>query len=376
MKKRVLFCGGGTGGHIFPIVAIVRQLKKLSPKLEFFYSGPEDPFSAIYLGKEGIQCRFVLAGKIRRYFNFFSFFQNLFDLFFKTPLGILQSLGLLLSVKPSLVFAKGGFGSFPVVFAAKLLGKKIILHESDAEMGLANKILANFADIILISFPIFEKFPKEKRVIFVGHPVREELLEKADKEEAKKYFKITGEKPVVLVLGGSQGAERINEKILSSLCDFLEEFEILHQTGKRNFERVKRFADHLLQTRKKLTLYYHPFPFFEEEELRMAFSVADFVVSRAGAGTIAEILAHELPSVLIPLPEAAQQHQLKNAFFLEKQGAAILIQEENFTPTLLKLQIKRILSKPSLLDEMKENIKKLAKPKAASEIAKIILENL
>lgn len=372
-KIRIIFSGGGTGGHIFPIIAISREIKKMCSEAEFFYLGPRDPFSAILLEKEGIKCYFILAGKIRRYFSPFSFFQNFFDLFFKTPIGIFQSLFLIFSLKAKVIFSKGGFGAFPVVVAGKILRKKVILHESDVVMGLANRICAKFSDLILISFPETKGIPSKKEILYVGHPIRGELLEKVDKKEVEKEFGITGEKPVILVLGGSQGAERINEKILQNLIEFLEDFEILHQTGKKNFDYVKNFANHVFEERKKLKKYYHPFPFFDETQLKKAFSVSDFVISRAGAGTIAEILAFELPSILIPLPESAQNHQLENAYFLEKRGAAILILEENFSPKLVKSEIKKILSKPSKLDEMKERIREIKKTEGAKEIAKILL---
>jgi len=345
---KILFTGGGTGGHIFPIVAISREIRKICPKekIEFFYIGPRDDFGEILLSQEGIKVKTILAGKIRRYFDFKSFFENLIDIFIKIPLGIFQAFFYLFFLAPDLIFSKGGFGSIPAVLSGKLLGVPIFLHESDAIPGMANRFLARFSLEIFVSFPKTLYFPEEK-MILVGNPIRREILE-GSKEEAKEYFKLVGGKPLVLILGGSQGAQRINDKILEILPEILKNFELIHQGGEKNFSQVKEEAKVMIV--KNFEKYYHLFPFLKEEELKMAYAACDLIVSRAGAGTIFEIAALGKPAILIPLPEAAQDHQLKNAYTFAETGATKVLEEKNFTPHFFWERLRYLFSHPEELE--------------------------
>lgn len=373
---KIVFTGGGTGGHIFPIIAVSREIKKIWPKekLELFYLGPEDEFSENLLSQEGIRVKKILAGKIRRYFNLESFFDNLFDILFKIPVGIFQALFYLFFLAPDLIFSKGGYGSFPTVFAGWLLGTPIFLHESDAEPGLANRILAKFSLEIFVSFPKTVYYQPEKTIL-VGNPIRKELLEISfSQEEAKNYFKLSGEKPVILILGGSQGAQRINDRILEILPEILKEFELIHQCGEKNFKEVKAEAE--IMMKKGLEKYYHLFPFLNEEELKRAYLVSDLVVSRAGSGSIFEIAAFGKPSILIPLPEAAQDHQIKNAYSFAEKGAAVVLEEENFTPRFFLEKLKYLISHSDDLKKMAKTAKEFAKPYAAKIIAEYLVNYL
>ena len=273
---KILFTGGGSGGHIFPIIAIIREIRKFSPKkkLDFYYIGPKDNLAKLLLSQEYIKIKQVSAGKIRRYLTLKSFFQNIFDVLFKTPLGILQSFFYIFFLAPDIIFSKGGFGSIPSVVAGWVLGTPIFLHEADAAPGLANRILTAFAMELFVSFRK-TPLPTKKRMVLTGNPIRRELLN-GSKKEAIDSFKLTGEKPVILILGGSQGAQRINDKILETLPSFLKEFELIHQCGEKNFHQVKNEAKVMIT--KGLEKYYHPFPFLKEQELKKAYAAADFII--------------------------------------------------------------------------------------------------
>jgi len=369
---KIVFTGGGTGGHIFPIIAIIRELRKISGgKFDLFYIGPRDEFAQTFLSQEDVKVKWIICGKFRRYFNLKSFFQNLID-FFKIPIGILQSFFYLFFINPDLVFSKGGYGSLPVVISGWILGIPIFLHESDIVPGLANRFLAKFALEIFVSFPKTLYFPQDKMVV-VGNPIRLELL-KGNKKEAIEYFKITGEKPVILILGGSQGAQRINEKILVILNELLENFELIHQTGVKNFKEVEMEAEAIIK--KELKKFYHPFPFLKEEELKRAYAICDLIVARAGSGTIFEIAALGKPSILIPLPESAQDHQLENAYSFFENKATIVIEEKNFTPGFFLERLKFLFSHPEELEKMARAAKEFSKPLAAKVIAHYIFEFL
>ena len=368
---KIVFTGGGTGGHIFPIIAIIRELKKISKEIDFFYIGPKDEIAKNFLSEEGVEIKWVITGKIRRYWNLKSFFQNLIDVF-KIPIGIFQAFFYLFFLNPDLIFSKGGFGSLPTVIAAWILRVPIFLHESDVVPGLANKILSKFSLEIFVSFPQTNYFKKDKMIV-VGNPIRIELL-KGDKEEAKKYFGITGEKPIILILGGSQGAQRINDKILLILNDLLKDFELIHQTGSKNFKEVKIASEIILK--EELKRYYHPIPFLKENELKKAYAICDLIVARAGSGTIFEIAALGKPSILIPLPESAQNHQLRNAYSYFEAGATIVIEESNFTPGFFLEKLKLLFSNRERLESMSKSAKNFSRPLAAKIIAYYIFEFL
>ena len=367
---KILFTGGGTAGHVLPIVGIVREIRKIYAKkdLQFFYIGPKDEFGEILLSQEGINVKQVLAGKIRRYTDWKSFSQNLVDVLFKIPAGVFKSFFYIFFLAPDLIFSKGGFGSIPGVIAGWLLQVPIFLHESDITPGLANRFLNKFSLEIFVSFPKTEYFPP-KKMILVGNPIRREILE-GSKEKAKKIFKLSGDKKVVLILGGSQGAQRINDKILEILPELLTNFEILHQCGERNFKEVR--AEARAVTPKNLEKYYHPFPFLKEEELKQVYQVVDLIVSRAGSGSIFEISAIGKPAILVPLPEAAQNHQVKNAYSYAENGACLVMEEANFTPRFFLEKLKHFFSHPEKLEEMQVAAKKFARPMAAKIIAEYI----
>lgn len=369
---KILFTGGGTAGHIFPIIAIVREIKRRYPSggFEFFYLGPKDKFSGELLSQEGIVVKTILAGKIRRYFAF----QNIIDIFFKIPIGIFQAFYYVFVISPDLIFSKGGYGSVPGAIAGWVLLTPIFLHESDIAPGLANKITGKFALEVFASFPVekTEYFPA-KKIISVGNPLRKEILTGSE-EEAKKIFNLQGGKPVILILGGSQGAQRINDRILAMLPEALRNFEIIHQTGKKNFKEVEAEAEVMMK--KEFKKYYHSFPFLNEVELANAYWVADLIISRAGAGSIFEIAAVGKPSILVPLPESAQDHQLKNAYVFAEHGAAIVMEEANFKPHFVLEKLKYLFSQPQKLEEMARRAKEFSKPEAARIIAEYIVSYL
>ncbi len=370
---KVLFTGGGSGGHIVPIIAIARELRKIRQKddIQFSYLGPKDNFGSIFLSHEGIKIRHVLAGKVRRYINLKSVLQNIFDIVFKIPLGIIQSFFYIFFLSPDLVFSKGGFGSIPVVIAAKILWVPIFLHESDVVPGVANKFLSRWTSKILVSFPRTEHFPLNKMVL-VGNPVRKEVLG-GSKQEAKESFKLNSGKPVVLILGGSQGAQRINDNILEILPSLLDSFEVIHQSGENNFQQVKSEAKAVMRGEE---LSYHLIPFFKEPELRKAYAASDIIIGRAGSGSIFEIAALGKPSILIPLSQSAQNHQVKNAYAYAENGACIVMEETNFTSHFFLERLKTIFANTENIEKMKAKATEFSKPEAANTIANYLLQYL
>ncbi len=368
MSMRILLTGGGTGGHIFPLVAVARKLKKISaekglPAPEIFYLGPDD-FGHDIFEKEGIPFSPIIAGKIRRYFSV----QNILDAF-KFPVSLVQTFWKMFWIMPDIVFSKGGYASAPIVLVAWVYRVPIMIHESDSVPGVANKKAARMAKLVGIAFSRAAKFLPDKKVAMVGNPVREELFS-GSIAEAKKIFNLSGEK-VLLVLGGSQGAEAINEIIIDVLPQLVQKYQVLHQCGVNNFRQVEEEAKIML--RPELLPKYHPFPFLDENQMSAAYAAADLLISRAGAGSIFEIAGLGKPSILVPLPESAQDHQRENAYEFARAGACIVLEQQNLKPHLFLSQIDNILENPEVYQKLSNGAKAFFIPDAAQKIAEALL---
>jgi len=377
---RILFTGGGTGGHVFPIIALARQLKHIytqsiapigpdeETRLQMFFLGPNG-FSKKPLKKEGIRTRAILAGKLRRYFSIWTIFD-----FLKIPIGLLQSFWYLYIWMPDVIFSKGGYGSMPVVLVSWLFRIPILIHESDTIPGLANRWVAKFSQRIALSFASTkEYFPLEKTAL-TGNPVRLELIQiclltdDKMKEEAKGIFGLIGQKPVIFILGGSQGARKLNEFILQVLPQLLEKYEIIHQCGRKNYQQVEKAI------KQSPSPAYHFFPFLNENQMGAAYLLADLVISRAGAGSIFETAACAKPSILIPIPQAASDHQRKNAFAYARVGATVVLEQANLTSNLFLSKISQILDNPELAQKMSQSAQNFYEPEAAQKIAEELIE--
>lgn len=372
---KIILAGGGTGGHTFPLIAISRQIKKHSLNVvDFLYIGPKDNFTNYFLKKEGIDTCFCLAGKVRRYGGISNFFKNIKDIFFVIPIGIIQAFIKIYFYAPDLIFSKGGFGSLPVVIAGTLLGVPISMHESDVIPGQTNKLLSKFAFKIYVAFPEKQtKFFPLKKMTWVGNPIRKTILN-GSQNKAKEILNLKYKKPTILILGGSQGSTRVNELVIQIAPKMLKFFEIIHQTGQFDYERVKRQTSALIK--EELKAEYHAYDFLDEEQLQNAYAASDVIVARAGSGTIFEISAIGRPSILIPLPEAAQNHQLKNALVYAKlTKSAIVIEEKNLTPNFFLAKLKNMFQFKDIV-ELGKNAKEFSKPNSAEIIAKDIIKFL
>ncbi len=381
---KILFTGGGTGGHVFPIVATVREIRRIYPKkdLEFYYVGPKDEFSLILLSQEDFIIKTIVSGKIRRYFSnsgpsalqidIQTYWKNFIDIVFKIPFGFLQSFLYLFTIRPDLVFSKGGSGSISVTYSARFLRIPVFLHESDVVPGLSNQVTAKWAKRIFTSFPKTEYFDPE-RVTVIGNPIRKEILD-GNKEAAVETFNLTLSKPIFLIIGGSQGAETINDFVLRIINDILKDYEVIHVTGALNVKEVS--AEAQVMEDKDLDKYYHPVGFLDEEKIKHAYKAADLIISRSGSGSIFEIAAVGKPSVLIPLPSAAGDHQSKNAYAYTQTGAGMVIEQENLTPNFFMENIQLLFLHPEKLKEMSDAALAFAKPLAARAMAREILEFL
>lgn len=362
---RILLTGGGSGGHIFPLIAVARKLK-INPDIRIMYIGP-DSFSKETLKQEGISAKYILAGKMRRYLSPLVFLDLI-----KIPVGFFQSYWHTFWFMPDAIFSKGGYGGVLPVIVGWLFLIPIIIHESDSVPGLANRILARIAKKIMVSFDVTLAFFPAKKVILAGNPVRSELFEKVLKN-AVEVLGIRSKKPIVLVLGGSQGAQQINELTLLALPDLIKKYEIIHQCGAQNIRQVQKGAIIQLKDGEEKALY-HTYPVLSEEEMASAYALARVVISRAGSGAIFEIAAAGKPSILIPYAPAAGGHQEKNAHAYAETGAAVVLEGENLTPHMIVNEVVSIVESMERLKSMSEAARRFAKPDAASKIAEEVIK--
>ncbi|MDO8593433.1 MAG: UDP-N-acetylglucosamine--N-acetylmuramyl-(pentapeptide) pyrophosphoryl-undecaprenol N-acetylglucosamine transferase [bacterium] len=369
----IVFTGGGSGGHFYPIIAIaeamkdlVREKRLVEPKL--YYMAPTS-FDEKALFENGIIFINTPAGKVRRYTSI----RNYTDSFI-TLIGTISALFTLFRLYPDVVMSKGGYGSVPTTLAARILGIPVIIHESDAKPGRANLLAAKWAEKIAISFESAAKFfplKVQNKIARTGIPIRKALM-RLETEGARQYLGLEQGIPTVLILGGSQGAMNINEIIVSALPDLVSFANIIHQTGEANFKNVQEISQVVL-TKNPHADRYHPINYLNEMSLQRAAGVADIIVSRAGASSIAEIGLWKKPAILIPIPESISHDQRTNAYAYARTGAAIVLEEENLAPHLIVSEIKRITGDPALAKRMGASAEGFTDPDAAHILANEIL---
>ena len=366
---KILFTGGGTGGHFYPIISVAQAINKAAKDErlimpELYYMAPT-PYDTRALFENNIIYRPISAGKIRRYFSILNFF----DLF-KTGWGIIKATFAVYKLYPDVVFGKGGYASFPVLCAARILRIPVVIHESDSKPGRVNAWAAKFARRIAISYPTAAQFFPAEKIALTGNPIRAEICEPLT-VGAFEYLKLKPEIPTILILGGSLGAKNINDTIIDALPTLVEKYQIIHQTGKANFQEVSTTATVVLSG-SKFADRYRPMEYLNNLELRMAAGVARIIVSRAGS-TIFEIAAWGRPSIIIPIPETVSHDQTSNAFAYARSGGAEVIEENNLGTHVLVAEINRINDDQTLWQKMATGAKSFAKIDAADKIAQEIL---
>lgn len=374
MQTRIVLTGGGTGGHIIPLLAVAKKIKESARldsarlakdrEVSFYFLGNRGRFGEDFFSKEGISTINIQSGKLRRYFSP----ANILDLF-KIPVGFFQSLWFLLKIMPDAVFSKGGYASFPVIVVAWLYRIPVIIHESDAVAGWANRIAANFSNRAAVGFESAARYFKAQKAFFSGNPVREGIGS-GNAQRAREAFKLSESKPVIFVCGGSQGAWQINREIVNILPRLLHNYQIIHQTGEETYQKTTDLANEM--GIKEGREGYCPVKFLDEDLLEDVLALSDIIVARAGASSIAEFAAAGKPVILIPLGNAANNHQRMNAFELAKVQAALVLEESG--GNMLFDKINELGQSAELKEKLSKNIKSFYNPEAAEKIALELLE--
>ena len=368
-KFRVVLTGGGSGGHIYPLIAVAEalqaRLNQLNAPAEFTYLGPKDVYSAL-LSQHGVLLNPIVSGKLRRYFSV----ENFLDAP-KFLIGFLQALFKLYFIMPDVVFSKGGTGALPVVIAAWFYRIPIAIHDSDAQPGLTNITSGRFATRVFLSFDRAAAYFAANKVLITGAPLRTELLaERVSKEAAKEIMGFDKSQPLTLVIGGSQGAMRINEFVLATLPQFVSLTSVLHQTGADNFADVQKLSSTALANTSPT--YRYVSVAYITDDMITALTAADIVVARSGS-SVCEFAAFGLPVILIPLTESANDHQRIDAYEFAKNGAAVVIEEANLVPSIFFNQLQNILTNNDLRAKMSAASSAFFIPGAAEKIADELL---
>ncbi|WP_426670954.1 undecaprenyldiphospho-muramoylpentapeptide beta-N-acetylglucosaminyltransferase [Mucilaginibacter sp. McL0603] len=360
-RKRIIISGGGTGGHIFPAIAIANALKKIDPKTKILFVGakgrmemdkvPAAGYKIVGLNIQGIQRK--------------SIWKNL-TLPFKLVASVLKSMRIMRHFKPHAIVGVGGYASGPLLYAASLKGVPYLIQEQNSYAGITNKRLGKKAQKICVAFDGMEEFFPADKIIKTGNPVRRESVEiKGKREEAFKEFNLSPNKKTILVIGGSLGARTLNASVLADLNKIkTADVQIIWQTGKYYNEEVKMKVGNSLTPDIKVLEFV--------QRMDLAYAAADIIISRAGAGTIAELCVVGKPVILVPSPNVAEDHQTKNAKSLVKEDACVYVADRKAINDLIDTAL-LLLNDEEKKKILSDNISKLALPDADEVIAKEVI---
>lgn len=345
-KDKIVLTGGGTTGHVAVNLALIPILKK--DNWEIHYIGSKNGIEKDLIENiDGVKYHSISTGKLRRQFSF----RNITDIF-RVLWGLIQSVFKIAKIRPNVAFSKGGFVSVPVLFGAWVNRVPAISHESDLTPGLANKLVQPFVKIIFTTFPETEKYIKSGKGKFLGPVIRQDLKD-GNKEKGKRLLGITNDKPIILVMGGSLGAKKLNDLVRDNLDNLLKDYNIIHAAGKDGYDSsIKREG-------------YYQFEYLKEE-LKDILAASDIVISRAGANSIFEFLYYKIPMLLIPLPAGASRgDQVDNAKSFANNGFALVLEEKSMNDEIFLEKINELHSRKQ---EFKGNMNKFEFADTVSEI--------
>ncbi len=356
-KLRVIISGGGTGGHIFPALAIANAIRKLNPETEFLFVGAQGKMEMEKVPAAGYKIEGLWISGIKRELTI----DNL-SFPFKVLSSVSKALRIIREFKPDVAVGVGGYASGPLLYAASLKNIPCLIQEQNSYPGITNKILAKRVQKICVAYDGMEKyFPKEK-ILLTGNPVRENVLKiEGKRQEAFSFFRLNPEKKTILVVGGSQGARSINRSILAGLNEIRQaDVQVVWQTGKLFYDEAQNAVSSAGMENVRVFDFIYQMDF--------AYAAADLIVSRAGASTVSEILLVGKPSVMVPLPTAAEDHQTKNIEAMVRKNAALMVRDADASAQLVATALDTLRDE-QLLKSLASNAAAQALPNSAEKIA-------
>jgi UDP-N-acetylglucosamine--N-acetylmuramyl-(pentapeptide) pyrophosphoryl-undecaprenol N-acetylglucosamine transferase len=356
LSKKILISGGGTGGHIYPAIAIANEIKKRDDSTDILFIGaqgrmemekvPEAGYKIVALPVSGLQRRFTLQNVV---------------VFYKLLISLAKARKIIKQYKPDLVVGVGGYASGPVLWAATRMGIPSLIQEQNSYAGITNRLLGKRAKTICVAYEGMDKYFPRDRIVLTGNPVRQEVLDIKNKyADALEYFNIKGDRKVLLIMGGSLGAQTINESVLKNI-DLLHKsgIDVIWQTGSLYFESVRKKLEGTKTSGIKIVEFI--------ARMDYAYSVADIIIARAGAITISELCAAGKPSILVPSPNVAEDHQTKNAMALAGNNAALMIKDSEAEKRLVREAL-MLINNSELTGTLSMNSHKLGIKNSAERI--------
>lgn len=370
---RVLLTGGGTGGHIYPALAVARRLKEIDAEVTFLYVGTERGLESTLVPKEGLPFKAIEIEGFKRQLNFDGIKYNLksVKLFLQS---IRESRKIIREFKPDVVLGTGGYVSAPICYAAAKEGVPTIVHEQNSFLGLTNKFLIRYIDRLAISFKeIYSQVDgHENKVVFTGNPRAQEVTEK-DLPMVDTIYGLNVMEPIVLIFGGSRGAEKINRAVVEAYPKLRHRnYQVLFVTGEIHYDEIVEELEKLLPVKQNQGFVVKPYI----HNMIDVLSQTSAIVSRSGATTIAEITVLGIPSILIPSPNVTDDHQTQNAMSLVKYDAALLLEEKNLNGETLLAALDQLMEFPDKRAEMSERARTLGEPYATDKLIQVMMDEV
>ena len=367
---RVLVSGGGTGGHIYPALAIATQLQK-EEQAEILFLGSDDGLETEIVPAAGLRLATIKAGKLHRYISL----QTITGVM-RVPVGMAQAIGIIRKFRPDAAFTSGGYVAVPAALAARINGVPLLMHQQDVPPNLSNRLAAPFATRISVAFADSLPYFPARKTLLLGNPIRQPVLDirTTPPGEARASLGFDANLPLLLVTGGSQGARHLNQIVCRSLPGLLPQCQVLQISGKELYRETSALADSLLAgLDESLKSRYRLVPYLNEE-MPAALQAATLVLCRAGASTLTELAALGKPSILVPLPPAiGSSPQEANAAMFERRQAAIVIKNDVLKPEILVERVKITITSTAVLEAMAQAVSTLAKPQATRDITREIM---
>jgi UDP-N-acetylglucosamine--N-acetylmuramyl-(pentapeptide) pyrophosphoryl-undecaprenol N-acetylglucosamine transferase len=368
---RVLVSGGGSGGHIYPALAIATQLRE-EYQAEILFLGSDDGLETEIVPAAGFRLATIKAGKLRRYVSW----QTITGVM-RVPVGMIQAINIVGKFRPGVAFTSGGYVVVPAGLAARLNRVPLLMHQQDVPPNLSNRLVAPLATRISVAFADSLAYFPARKTLQPGNPIRQAMLDVRQKppQEARQALGFEEPKPLLLVTGGSQGARHLNQVVSEALPDLLAHCQVLQISGKELYNETRELSNSVLADLDEALRRHYRLVAYLNEEMPLALQAADLVICRSGASTLSELAVLGKPSILVPLPPAiGSSPQEANAEMFKRKAAAEVIKDSDLKPQVLVEQVKRSLSSSTLLEAMAKAALSLAKPQATQEIAAEIVK--
>jgi len=368
---RVVISGGGSGGHIYPALAVATELQD-KYNADILYLGSDDGLEADLVPAAGFRMAVVKAGKLRRYISW-----RTFKGIGRVPVGMVQAVGLVHKFRPQVAFTSGGYVAVPAGLAAKLNGVPLLMHQQDVPPNLSNRLIAPLATQISVAFAESVRYFSARKTLQLGNPVRQEILNACQitPQQARTELGFAPEVPLLLVTGGSQGARHLNQVTVRALPELLKDCQVLQISGNNLVAETQALSDEVLANVDATDrLRYRLVPYMSDE-MPMALQAAELVICRAGAATLSELAVLGKPSIVVPLPPAiGGSPQEINAETFEKKQAAEVIRNADLEPEVLVERVRYLITSPTSLLSMAKAVRSFAKPTATEDIVKTIVK--